>query len=167
MSILKCYPTKHPKTQWLKNIIVKAPWVGCEGWQLYWLDTALAALLDAGLQVWVRPTSFILLEPAGWLGRVLLMLIMGAQQSKSSYREYFKFWPVSQDLDFEDDSDWDMDRACGIRFAVQLGAEARFGATWFWWDRGKVYGSSTPLGHVTSALEIYHLLIVSIYLLSD
>ena len=33
--------------------------------------------------------------------------------------------------------------------------------------RSKVYGSSTPLGHVTSALEIYHLLIVSIYLLSD
>ena len=33
--------------------------------------------------------------------------------------------------------------------------------------RSKVYGGSTPLGHATSALEIYHLLIVSIYLLSD
>ena len=30
-----------------------------------------------------------------------------------------------------------------------------------------VNGNSTLLGHVTSALEIYYLLIVSIYLLSD
>ena len=168
MSILQCY-TKHSKTQWLKNII------HCQGPVCWlWRLTAVLAGHGSGSSAWCRAPGLgrtyqflILLEPAAWLGCVLLMLIMGAQQSKSSYRRIFQVLACVPGLRFWRRFRLRHGQGMWHPFCSPAGGRGKV------WDyvvlggRSKVYGSSTPLGHVTSALEIYHLLIVSIYLLSD
>lgn len=57
-----------------------------------WRDTDVAVLfLSTSLKIWVWSTSLILLRPSGYVGHVLLMLVVKAQQNKPIHRIFQVF----------------------------------------------------------------------------